>query len=129
MRLKHCSVNSKSKRLKQQVQIKDFSMKVLGWDDSCVCVQMLILLFWENQSERYVSWRCIRTVHMLNHLKLLCDAKNRPRGIIFFFNLFFNLKLFSLGSNFSVLEETKALSDSCRRDDAGPGTVEKSHMN
>lgn len=85
MRLKHCSVNSKSKRLKQQVQRKDFSMKVLGWDDSCVCVQMFILLFWENQSERYVSWRCIRTVHMLSHLKLLCDAKNRPRRIIIFF--------------------------------------------
>lgn len=47
----------------------------------------------------------------------------------FFFNFFLNLNLFALGSNFSVLEETKAWSDSCRRDDVGPGTVEESHMN
>ena len=43
-------------------------MKVLGWGDSCVCVQMLVLLFWDNQSKGYVSWRGIRMVRVLSHL-------------------------------------------------------------
>lgn len=90
---------------------------------------MLILLFWENRSERDVSWRVIRTAQMLSHLKLLRDAKKRLWGKVFLKKLFLNLNLFSLGSNFFVLEETKASSDSCRRDDVGPGTVEKLPLN
>lgn len=49
----------------------------------------------------------------------LSDAENRRRGKVWF----------SVGSSFSVLDETKASSDSYKKDDVGPGAVHRSHMN
>lgn len=71
---------------------------------------------------------------MRSPFKLLCDVKNskgKSCGVCFFsfLFLFFNLNLLSIWSNFPLLEDAKALSDSCRKDDVGSGMIEESHLN
>lgn len=59
-----------------------------------------------------------RSMCSVTETNSLHDAKNRRRGKVWF----------SVGSNFSVLDETEASSDSYKRDDVGPGAVDGSHM-
>lgn len=79
----------------------------------------MLVLFWVDQSGVFRGGARECSMCSVTEINLLHDAKNRRRGKVWF----------SVGSNFSVLDETKAWSDSYKRDDVGPGTVDGSHMN
>lgn len=77
------------------------------------------MLFWVGQSGVLRGGALGWSMCSVTEINSLHDAKNRRRGKVWF----------SVGSNFSVLDETKASSDSCKRDDVGPGAVDGSHVN
>lgn len=70
----------------------------------------MLVLFWVDQSGVFRGGAREWSMCSVTEINLLHDAKNRRRGKVWF----------SVGSNFSVLDETKAWSDSYKRDDVGP---------
>lgn len=76
-----------------------------------MCLCLTLVLFWVGQSGVFRAGALHWSMCSVTAINSLRDAKNRRRGKVWF----------SIGSSFSVLDETKALNDSYEKDDMGPG--------